>query len=159
IFHNIRELGEVTGRVNQADQWVTGAQMKLSAIRSRMMGMQRRPRVFYLEWVDPIYCGGHWIPEMVSIAGGFDPLGRRGTDSIRISWSQVVKSDPEVLILAPCGFHLTEAVKAVQPLRSQPGWHRLRAVQTGRVFVVDASSYFARPGPRVIDGIQLLAHL
>src|SRR5258708_24027652 len=96
---------------------------------------------------------------MVELAGGEDRLGRKGTDSVRIAWTEVLNWDPEVLVVSPCGFHLDETAQQAKQLASYPGWSELSAVRRGAVYAVDASSYFARPGPRVVDGVELLAHL
>jgi iron complex transport system substrate-binding protein len=131
----------------------------LEKIAARTRNLSRRPRVFCMEWADPVYCAGHWVPEMVELAGGIDTLARKGTDSVRIPWQDVLKWSPEILILAPCGFHLARAFQQISHLESQPGWAELPAVRNERVYAVDADSYFARPGPRVVDGTELLAHL
>jgi len=112
-----------------------------------------------MEWLDPVYASGHWMPEMVEIAGGFDALAGKGADSVRISWDKVLEWAPEVLVIAPCGFNLQQVIPLAPRLLSYPGWSDLPAVRDGRVYAVDASSYFARPGPRVVEGTALLAHL
>jgi iron complex transport system substrate-binding protein len=118
-----------------------------------------KTRVAFLEWVDPIYCGGHWIPQMLAWAGAEDANSRSGTDSIRIPWQQVLDYQPEVILVSPCGFKTQEALAQAELLKSRPGWNELPAVQKNRVYAVDANAYFARPGPRLIDGVELLAHL
>jgi iron complex transport system substrate-binding protein len=105
------------------------------------------------------YCSGHWVPEMVRIAGGVDGLGREGADSVRVSWSDVRTFAPEVLIIMPCGFDLEKTMAHGQMLSAYEGWGDLPAVRAGRVYAVDANAYFSRPGPRVIEGTELLAHL
>ena len=129
--------------------------------RSRLLHARSvsRPRVFCMEWMDPVYCCGHWVPEMVRIAGGFDRLGREGADSVRVRWEDVLDWKPEVLIVMPCGFDLEKTFEEAQRLTAYPGWDDLPAVRNGRVYAVDANSYFARPGPRVVEGTELLAHL
>jgi iron complex transport system substrate-binding protein len=117
------------------------------------------PRVFCMEWADPVYCAGHWVPEMVEQAGGGDELARRGADSVRIEWDDVRNWAPEILIFSPCGFNLEKALQQISYLEALPGWDELPAVRSGKVFAVDANSYFARPGPRVVEGTELLAHL
>jgi iron complex transport system substrate-binding protein len=112
-----------------------------------------------MEWLDPVFCSGHWVPEMVRIAGGVDPLGREVADSARIEWEQVRKWDPEIFVVMPCGFRLEKVVELSSRLPEYPGWSELTAVRANRVYAVDANSYFARPGPRVVDGTELLAHL
>ena len=112
-----------------------------------------------MEWVDPVYCSGHWVPEMVALAGGRDDLGRAKADSIRISWQNVVQWAPEILIIMPCGMDADEAAAQARQLFTYPGWSDVPAVRRNCVYTVDANSYFARPGPRVVDGVELLAHL
>jgi iron complex transport system substrate-binding protein len=112
-----------------------------------------------LEWVDPLYCGGHWIPQMLDWAGALDPNSRDGSDSVRIPWERVLAAEPEVIIVSPCGFATPKASRLAATLRERPGWRELPAVAAGRVFAVDANAYFARPGPRLVDAVELLAHL
>jgi iron complex transport system substrate-binding protein len=113
-----------------------------------------------MEWLDPVYCSGHWVPEMVRWAGGIDALGRAGSESVRIAWRDVLDYAPEIIVVAPCGFDLERSARAADELlQAFPGWLDLPAVRSSRVFAVDANAYFARPGPRVIDGTRLLAHL
>ena len=126
---------------------------------ARGCACRARPRVFFAEWVDPIYCAGHWVPEMIALAGGADPLARPAGDSVRVAWDDVVASNPEVVIIAPCGYGVAGAIEQLPLLAQRPGWESLPAVRNGQVFVVDANAYFARPGPRLVDGIELLAHL
>jgi iron complex transport system substrate-binding protein len=158
IFENIRELGGATDRLEQATALIAKAQCRLADIAARTKNLPR-PRVFCMEWVDPVYCCGHWVPEMVRIAGGEDRLGRDRTDSVRIPWDAVRDWAPEILVVMPCGFHGEKSAELAQDITSYPGWVDLPAVRNGRVYAVDANSYFARPGPRVVEGTELLAHL
>jgi iron complex transport system substrate-binding protein len=159
IAENLRELGQATGREKEADALVLSGRARLEAIATATRDLPHRPRVFCLEWMDPVFGSGHWVPEMVRIAGGIDSLSREGKDSERIPWEDVLKWGPEVLIITPCGFNLEKVIEESQRLVDYPGWFELPAVRNGRVFAVDANSYFARPGPRVVDGTELLAHL
>jgi iron complex transport system substrate-binding protein len=159
IFENIRELGRVTGKTDEAGIFIQGRMERLQRISVRTKEIAKRPRVFCMEWADPVYCAGHWVKEMVEIAGGTDELARKQTDSVRIPWADVVAWSPEVIVFSPCGFSLEKALEQVGYLESQAGWAELPAVRNGRVFAVDANSYFARPGPRVVEGTELLAHL
>ena len=114
-----------------------------------------------MEWLDPVYASGHWVPELVNIAGGIDELGSERGESVRISWGQITMWAPEVLVLMPCGFNLEQTMKQVWSVfgyRSSP-FFDLPAVRNNRVYAVDANSFFARPGPRVVEGAELLAHL
>jgi len=159
IEDNLRELGAATGRVREAEALIAAGRAKLDEIAAVVRGLSRRPRVFCMEWIDPVYCSGHWVPEMVRIAGGLDGLGREGVDSVRIPWEQVLDWAPEILIVMPCGFDLEKGADHARSLFSYAGWFDLPAVRENRVYAVDANSYFARPGPRVVEGTQLLAHL
>lgn len=159
IFENIRELGRATDRLEAAEDFIQTRRRRLDDIAVRTKGIARRPRVFCMEWADPVYCAGHWVGEMVEIAGGTDELARKETDSVRIPWTDVLEWSPEVIVFSPCGFNLKKALEQVGHLQSQQGWAELPAVRNQRVYAVDANSYFARPGPRVVEGTELLAHL
>ena len=158
IFENLRELGGLTGRLAEADRFITSARERLQKIVEAVHGSPRR-RVLCLEWTEPYYCCGHWVPEMIEMAGGHDPLGRKGTDSVRIPWEEIAESAPEILIVSPCGYDTKKALALTQQLLQVPGWTDLPAVRQNNVFAVDANAYFARPGPRLVDGVELLAHL
>lgn len=159
IFENLRDLGEVTDRVAAAAELIAASRARLDQVADLARSLSTRPRVFCMEWFEPVYASGHWMPEMIEIAGGVDSLGRKGMDSVRLAWQEVVEWAPEVLILAPCGFNLRQTIERARSLASYPGWFDLPAVSAGRVYAVDANSYFARPGPRVVEGTELLAHL
>jgi iron complex transport system substrate-binding protein len=159
IADNLREIGKATGSLEKAEELIARGRATLDHIAERARAASTRPRVFCMEWLDPVYCSGHWVPEMVSIAGGVDHLGHEGSDSVRVDWEDVLAWKPEVLIVMPCGFNLHQVLELTPKLSERSGWHELPAVQQGRVYAVDASSYFARPGPRVVEGTELLAHL
>lgn len=159
IFENLRELGKNTSHLSAADELIGSLRMRLQRISSITKKASQCPRVFCLEWIDPYYCCGHWVPEMVEFAGGQDGLGRKGADSVRTSWDEIAAWSPEVLIVSPCGFGLEKAVAQTKQLLQKPGWSDLPAARNNRVFAVNANAYFARPGPRVVDGVELLAHL
>jgi iron complex transport system substrate-binding protein len=160
IFGNIREVGEATHRSEEADALIEKLSGRIAAVAAAVRDRATTPRVFCMEWIDPLYCSGHWVPEMVRCAGGVDRLGRAGRDSVRISWEEVQRCAPEIIVVMPCGFDLEKATAAADELLPNlPHWGDLPAVRSGRVYAVDANAYFARPGPRVVDGIELLAHL
>jgi iron complex transport system substrate-binding protein len=143
-----------------AETVIAEGRARVDGIDARVRAESLRPtRVLCMEWIDPVYCSGHWVPEMVRIAGGIDKLGREGADSVRMRWEDVLQWSPEVLIVMPCGYDLEKTVARTQQLSTYPGWADLPAVRDGRVYAVDANSYFARPGPRVVEGTELLAHL
>lgn len=159
IFDNLRELAVATGRQRQAELLIAGGRARLEKVAAKAKALSHRPRVFCMEWLDPVYCCGHWVPEMVKLAGGIDELGREGTDSVRVPWEDVVRWAPEILIVMPCGFDLAKSAAQAKALFSYPGAMDLPAVRNGRVYAADANSYFARPGPRVVEGTELLAHM
>ena len=159
ILGNLRDLGAATGTLAKAEEFIANTRARLWKVAERAARVPQHPRVFVLEWIDPYYCCGHWVPEMVELAGGEDGLGRKEQDSVRTSWADIAAWAPEVLIVSPCGFGTEKAVEQAKQLLQQPGWSDLPAVRDGRVYAVDANAYFSRPGPRVVDGVELLAHL
>jgi iron complex transport system substrate-binding protein len=168
IWDNLRELGQATGRDDQAAALIEQGQSRLERIRSTTEDLTIRPRVFCQEWLDPVFASGHWMPEMVDIAGGIDALGKAGADSVRVTWEDVIAWAPDILIITPCGYNLDQTVEQALNFfnstdrdtpRLPEAFFEIPAVRDKRVFAVDANSYFARPGPRVVDGTELLAHL
>ena len=149
IDDNIVDVGRAIGRVQEAETLVRSNQERLSSVRAAVAGVPRR-RVVFLEWTNPFFCGGHWVPEMISHAGGEDPLGRPGEDSVRMDWDDVAGAQPEIIIVSPCGYRLERSVELARQIRRVPG---------AALYAVDANAYFARPGPRVVEGVELLAHL
>lgn len=149
IEHNIVDVGKAIGRLDVAESLVRTNRERLAIVRAAVKGAPRR-RVVFLEWTEPLFCGGHWVPEMISLAGGEDPLGRPGEDSVRMDWDDVVNARPEIIIVSPCGYRLERSVELARQIRGVPD---------AEVYAVDANAYFARPGPRVVEGLELLAHL
>jgi iron complex transport system substrate-binding protein len=149
IEENIVAIGDATGRAEAARQLVSENRERVRNFVSAVSGATAR-RVAFLEWTEPLFCAGHWVPEMVSAAGGDDPLGQPGADSQRMTWDDVAASSPEMIIVAPCGYGLKDAIAVA---------NRLPRVIDAEIYAVDANAYFARPGPRVAEGMELLAHL
>lgn len=156
VLDSILEVGRLTGTLRRAIQVTDVARGRLDAVRRAVSGRDRK-RVLTLEWVDPVFVGGHWVPEMVEIAGGRDVLGRPGEPSREVGWDEVVAADPDVVVAMPCGFGLERSTRELANAELPLAWYDLRAVRGGEVWVVDGSSYFNRPGPRLIDGIEILA--
>lgn len=149
IDDNIREVGRILDRDAEAHELIARNHERLDRVRERTRGRPRR-RVSFLEWTDPPFCAGHWVPEMIEIAGGEDRLGRPGADSVRISWDDVRASRPELVIVAPCGYGIADAAILAAGLPEIPG---------ARVMPVDANAYFARPGPRYAEGVDVLERI
>lgn len=149
IHDNICEVGDALGRRPAADALVAENKARIARVVKAVAGARHR-RVAFLEWIDPVFCGGHWVPEMIALAGGTDPLGKSGADSERVTWETVLETAPEIVIVAPCGHGLERAAELGRDLPS---------ISNATVYAVDANAYFARPGPRVAEGVELLAHL
>jgi iron complex transport system substrate-binding protein len=156
VFADVRRVGEVTGHGPRAEALLADLDRRLAAVGERIAG-RPRPRVLALEWLDPPFAGGHWVPEMIALAGGIDVFGEPGGHSARLTWEQVAAADPDVIVAMPCGFDEVGAGEQIATLADRPEWRALRAVRAGRVFPVDANGCFSRPGPRLVDGVERLA--
>jgi len=163
ILHTITTVGSMTESEEAAIELVESLRERLGALERTVQARRddgRPPtRVVGLEWLDPPFATGHWVPEQIRRAGGWDVLGADGEPSRPATWTEVEALDPEMLLLMPCGFHLPDTVEAWQTLPKPAGYDELAAVRRERIFALDGSAYFSRPGPRVIDGIELLAEI
>jgi iron complex transport system substrate-binding protein len=163
ILNTITTVGAMTENEDAAVDLVESLRERLGAVEEKVQARRdaggRSPRVVGLEWLDPPFASGHWVPEQIRRAGGWELLGADGEPSTQTTWDAVGEVDPEMLLLMPCGFHLPETLEAWSRTRRPPGYDELAAVRRGRVFALDGSAYFSRPGPRVIDGIELLAEI
>jgi len=157
IFDDIRLVAEVCGVPDRANKVITQLSDRIKAVRSRANRIAHRPRCFLMEWVDPPFCSGHWGQELVEIAGGYDPLGRKQQPSVQIEWQQVLDARPEFIVLALCGYGINRARSDYEILRRFPDFDSLPAGRQGQIYLVDASAYFARPGPRIVDSLEILA--
>jgi iron complex transport system substrate-binding protein len=157
IFADVVTVGSATGREREAQRFVDGLEARLDRVR-RVVAGRPRPRVYCMEWLDPPYNAGHWVPEQVEIAGGTDGLGRLGTDSVRLMWEKITDYDPEVLVLMPCGLPMERVEREVSGLFDE-NWAGLAAVKNTQVWMVDGAAYFNNSGPRVVDGAELLASI
>lgn len=158
VLQDIQRVADACGVSSRGKGAVTELQERIERIRQRASNIPA-VRTACLEWIDPPYNAGHWVPQMVEYAGGVETISRKGQFSSRIAWERVVESNPDVLILMPCGFGKERAAAEVELLKRLEGWTVLPAVQNGRVWAVDANSYFSRPGPRLVDGLELAASI
>jgi iron complex transport system substrate-binding protein len=142
-----------------ADELTTGIRLRLERVRAALAEVESSPRVFVSEWLEPPFAAGHWIPDMVALAGGTEVAGMSGEPSYRMRWTDVARLEPDVVVLAPCGFDLDRVLSEVVTLDLSASLLGTPARQESRVFAVDANAYFSRPGPRLVDGIELLAYL
>lgn len=154
ILEGIRKLGQATGHADTANRLVAGLEQRLAALPGTPP--PGAPRVAVLEWTDPPFAPGHWVPEMVTLAGGLGVLGTAGQKSVTISWEQVVASRPDILVAAPCGYRLDGSARLTEDLLGSGALEPLLRARV-QVWAVDANASFARPGPRVVDGIEALA--
>ncbi len=157
VLADIGRIGEAVGRSLEAANLVDHLRARLHAVLLQVAHAGKHPRVACLEWLDPLFSAGHWVPDMVACAGGVDVLGTPGSPSKQITWEQVQEAKPGVLIIMPCGFSIARTKQEMSRLTKRTGWKKLPAVKNGAVFLVDAAAYFNRPGPRLIDGIEILA--
>ena len=149
VEQNILAIGAATGRSESAERLVEENRARITRVREAIGDAPLR-RVAFLEWTEPLFCAGHWVPEMIEAAGGEDPLAQPSADSRRMTWDDVAASEPEMIIVAPCGYGLEQAIETAR---------RLPQITDATVYAVDANAYFARPGPRLAEGVELLAHL
>ena len=163
IFNTITTVGAMAEAEDASVDLVESLRERLGAVEAHVEARrdagQRAPRVVGLEWLDPPFAVGHWVPEQIRRAGGWDLLGADGERSSQTTWDAIADVDPEMLLLMPCGFHLTETVSEWARTPRPAGYPELAAVRRDRIFALDGSAYFSRPGPRVIDGIELLAEI
>jgi iron complex transport system substrate-binding protein len=152
VLGDVRRLADATGDEAAADALLEQAADRIDAVRARLEGVRPRP-VVALEWLAPPYVGGHWVPQLVELAGGVDPLGRAGEKSRAASWAEVAAAAPEVAVVMPCGFGVRAAADEALDHHDE-----LTGLGVERVVAVDASAYFSRPSPRLVDGLEILAH-
>jgi iron complex transport system substrate-binding protein len=153
MLEDVIRLGEATGLESEAHLMRAELEGRLASVRAAVSGT-RAPRVIALEWLDPPFVGGHWIPEMISIAGGDDVAGPPGLKSPEVAWGALSGLNPDVVIAMPCGWYVGESHE-----QAVEHWDRIAKLGAGRVYAVDAASTFSRPGPRLVDGVELLGHV
>jgi iron complex transport system substrate-binding protein len=157
IFDDIRRVAEACGVPERAEKLVARLFERVDIVRLRAKRVLHRPRCFLIEWVDPPFCSGHWGPELVEIAGGHDSLGRKHRPAAQIDWREVIDARPEIMVLALCGYDIDRARRDYELLRRFADFESLPAAHDGKIYLVNASAYFARPGPRIVDSLEILA--
>ena len=158
VLQCIQTVGEAAGVAERASEFIDKLRERVNAITSRHNEIKHRPGVALLEWLDPLFTSGHWSPELVAMAGGRELVGRAGARSRTLSWQELRDTEPDVLFIACCGFTIERTLEDLPLVESLPGWRDLPAVRSGRVYIVDGSAYFSRPGPRLVDSLEILAH-
>jgi iron complex transport system substrate-binding protein len=159
VWRDILWVGEESRRGPQAEALVKQIGDRLGALEKQLPQSVDRPRVAFLEWLQPFYVGGHWVPEMIHVAGGVDVLGKVRTPSSRVHLQDIVEAEPEILLIAPCGYSTQLARDEYRSMDLPEQWKAMPAVRNGRIYALEANSYFSRPGPRLITGLEALAKL
>jgi iron complex transport system substrate-binding protein len=159
VFADIQAIGAAIGKEHRAGELCTDLRKRVRAVESRVEGIDARPRVAVLDWLDPVMVAGHWVPELVETAGGTYDLAAPGDRSEPREWADVREYDPEVLVAAPCGFDLDQTEENLADLTDRSGWKELSAVRDGRTVAIDGSAFLNRPGPRLVDSLELLAQV
>jgi iron complex transport system substrate-binding protein len=159
VLEDIRRVSEATNTRSRGDEVVAALQARIEKVVKRAAQTTERPKVLHLEWSEPLMCGGHWVPEMVEMAGGINCFGDKETGSYRLDWDDVVASQPDVVVLMLCGYTVKRGLQDLPLLQAKPGWEDLPAVKHQRVFVMDGSAYTSRSGPRLVTGLEILAEI
>jgi iron complex transport system substrate-binding protein len=159
IWHGIRQVAEAAGVPQGGAALIQSLQHRIAGIAERAQSLPTRPAVACLEWLDPLMAAGNWIPELVELAGGVSLFGIAGKHAPWLTWEHLIEHDPEVIVALPCGFDLARTRAESVCLTRHPAWPRLRAVREGRVFLTDGNQFFNRPGPRVVESLEILAEI
>jgi len=160
IWADIELVGEATGLVSEASRLVSGLRRRIAAVESEVRDRAPvRPGVLCVEWLDPLMAAGNWMPEIVEKAGGRSLLAHAGANSPWIEWERVAAEDPDVIVVLPCGFSIERTRSEMEELRKRPGWSKLKAVRSGRVALADGNQYFNRPGPRIVESVEIMAEI
>ena len=159
IIENVRMLGRATGAEERADEIAEDMEARIEAVTARAADADTKPSVLHVEWADPLMCGGHWVPEMVDLAGGSNTFGDKDTGTFKLEWEEVVERQPDIIVMMPCGFDVKRGLEDVPILAEREGWKDLPAVRNDRVYVVDASAYTSRSGPRLVTGLEIMAEM
>jgi len=159
IFENIKTIGELTGTKNKAEEVVELLQNRLDKISAQTEKLEKRPRVFMLEWLEPPFAPGHWTPEQVEIAGGACLLGKAGEKSVTTTFEEIFESKPEILVLIPCGYYKEDILRQLPNTTFPEIFKQLPAFEYNEVWALDATAYFSRPAPRVVNGVEILSKI
>jgi len=159
VIRNIRMVGQATGAEERADEIAEDMEARIEAVAARAADADTKPSVLHVEWAEPLMCGGHWVPEMVDIAGGANTFGDKDIGTFKLEWDDVVERQPDIIVMMPCGFDVKRGLEDVPILAGREGWKELPAVRNDRVYVVDASAYTSRSGPRLVTGLEIMAEM
>ncbi|MBY0226486.1 MAG: cobalamin-binding protein [Hyphomicrobium sp.] len=158
VYADIETVADAIGRAQAGRDLVRSMQSRMAEIAATVEG-RSRPKLGFVEWIEPPMSGGHWMPEIISIAGGISPFGVSGQNSPWVSWDDMAAADPDILLVAPCGYDIATSLPELEGLRSHAVFKTLRAVREGRIFVADGNAFFNRPGPRIVESTEILAEI
>jgi len=159
VWEDIRRVACALGIAEHGETVIAGLQARMRAISEKARAAREQPRVAAIEWIEPLMVCGNWTPELIEMAGGVNLFGEPGKHSGYITWDEMVKSDPDVMVIAPCGFDMARTQSEMHWLVKRPEWPKLRAVREGRVYLSDGNQYFNRPGPRLVETLEILAEI
>lgn len=159
VWSDFARVAAALGAVPEGAALIAGLQARIEGIAGRVAALDARPRVACIEWIEPLMAAGNWIPELVALAGGEDIFGVAGAHAPWIDAAALAQADPDVIVVMPCGFGIERAAAELAALEAQAFWPSLKAVRAGRVFLVDANHYFSRPGPRLVDSLEILSEV
>ena len=159
VFDDIQRVASALDVPERGSQQIQTMRQCMADITARTHTLAKRPTVACLEWLDPLMSSGNWMPTLVEMAGGVNLFGEPDLHSPRLTWEEVQDSDPDVIICLPCGFSIERGKQDLPILRAKPGWNDLRAVREGRVYLTDGHQYFNRPGPRLVDSLEILTEI
>ncbi len=159
VVEDLNRVGRATGTEARAAEITAGLTARIEAVAERAKDADHHPSVLHVEWAEPVMCGGHWVPEMTELAGGVNSFGDKDTGTLKLDWDEVVASQPEVIIMMPCGFDVKRILEDMPLMTAKEGWASLPAVKNNRVYVVDAGAYTSRSGPRLVTGLEIMAEM
>jgi iron complex transport system substrate-binding protein len=159
VWNDFRHVGDALGVPQRAEDLIDSLDARLVNLRDRSSAAPSRPTVAAIEWLGPLMAGGNWMPELIEMAGGRSLFARAGEHSDWLDWASLVKADPEVILLVPCGFKIPQTIRDLNPLTENPAWANLRAVRQRQVFLIDGHHFFNRPGPRLVESAEIVAEI
>ncbi|WP_454801552.1 cobalamin-binding protein [Mucilaginibacter phyllosphaerae] len=159
IFNDIRTVAHAMNVTDAGERLTEDLQERVDIIRHKLKFMENKPTIACIEWLDPMMISGNWVPELVQIAGGTPVLAQAGKHSPYVSWDDIRENDPEIILLMPCGFSIERTMREINLLLEQPGFADLKAVKNNRIYIADGNQYFNRPGPRIVDSVEILAEI
>lgn len=159
VWADISRVGAALDATDRAQQLIDELKSRMDDIVQRTHWLDSNPSVAYIEWIDPLMAGGNWMPELIAMAGGLNLFGEAGKHSPWMTWEELVAADPDIIFVAPCGFDISRTLDEMNILKTKSEWTKLKSVETNRVFVADGNQYFNRPGPRVVESLEILAEV